>query len=275
MSTRKITASKSSHDRDYIKFKDRISTLKYQHAVVQCGQKLLHLILRTLIRGDINKICDCVKEKLNSNTQFKNSFTTEEHRILEEGNHKKWDISLLFKVIQKVCGLEPAGDSCWTNLIEGSDSLEYLITTLKQQRNAMVHDFQLVLTKDQLEDRLTELTDLAVKVTSALGDRAPNLGKQLSDEESSGTMALVFAILDDVNSYAPPATHSPPVAVTESFDDEEDAYESDSIHSEGGVQFDSAYVAAGVGQSFQESWEEVIENLKRQIWECAGPEKVI
>ncbi|CAL4245708.1 unnamed protein product, partial [Meganyctiphanes norvegica] len=193
---------------DIIKFSDRLNSLRYQHAVVQCGQKLLHLIMITLIRGDINNITECVKEAVGSSTKYKNSFTKDEQRLLEKGHHKSWDISLLYKIIQKVCGLHPAGSHYWTQNT-GGDDLEFFITTLKDIRNELVHKFDYVISENQVAHHLNELTELALKMTSALGERSQALGtqlyviqngKQLSDIdfETTETLKIVYKIIEDV-----------------------------------------------------------------------------
>merc|ERR1712179_201813 len=151
--------------------------------------------MRTLLLGDINDISGCVRQKLSSNNQFKNSFTKDEHVLLAAGDHKKWDVSMLFKIIQKVCGLQPAGDIKWTG---GEECLENLIYKLKELRNKLVHDFELVLSNEQLEERLNELTDLALRMILALEASAKSQGKKIPGNESAEIMEKVFKIVDDV-----------------------------------------------------------------------------
>ncbi|CAL4078822.1 unnamed protein product, partial [Meganyctiphanes norvegica] len=271
-------SSPSSCDLVYTQFNQRLNTLRYQHAVVFCGQNLLHLVLRTLICGDINNINGCVKKALKSNTQYKNSFTKDETPLLEKENHKTWDITLLFKVIQKVCGLEPAGNSCWKpqNGGSGEEKLECHITSLKELRNGLVHEFDLVITVDQLKDNLDKLTDLALKMITCLGECALAQGKQISEEESNRTMQVVWDIIEDVKEKInAPSLKSPKGTVPESDegnnDSDEDQYESDRL------QFDNVYVAAGAGGQgpLELSLQEELTELENQFWKYAGPKNAV
>ncbi|CAL4171439.1 unnamed protein product, partial [Meganyctiphanes norvegica] len=185
----------------YAKFCERLNSLKYQHAVEVCGQKLLHLVMRTLICGDIDQICDCVRMIQRSNTKYKNSFTKDEVRRLEMGDNRRYDISLLVKIIKMVCGLAPAGNNCWTQFTSDNELLEYLITTLKEWRNDLVHTYDSVLTDDQLDNYLCELRDLAKKIVSTLEVRAGELGKHFSVNEATETLQVVHEIIAEVNAY--------------------------------------------------------------------------
>ncbi|CAL4084859.1 unnamed protein product, partial [Meganyctiphanes norvegica] len=210
-----------SQDLGYNLYLQRLPTLKYNHAVAFTGQKILHFILRTLICGDINNISGCVRGTLTSNTQYKNSFTKYELQLLEKGEHTKWYFSLLFKVIQKVCGLAPAGTNCWTRHTGDDDEpLEYLLIRLKKINNKIVGKFDIVLTEDEMDKGLTELLDLSTKMAASLRLIANKKGKQFSEDEAIKTIDHVFRIVADVREKiyeGAPTTKSP----KETMSDEE------------------------------------------------------
>ncbi|CAL4064176.1 unnamed protein product [Meganyctiphanes norvegica] len=270
------------YDLSYIPFRKRLNMLRYQHAVAVVGQKLLHLVLRSLILGDLCNIKGCLKAMLKSNTQYKNSFTKDELQLLERGEHKRWDITLLFKVVQKVCGLDPAGTAAWNNF-DGGDGLEYFINLLKEMRNELVHNFDHVLEEHQLEECFADLTDLAEKITSAVILRIQEQGSQFSlikygkhpsdiAFESAETLRVVSDIIEDtktkINESVPAASSPtyPSGAVPESEDTDEeddDEYEPESL------KFENE--AAGAGQ--EPSLKEVFEHLMKKFWEYAGSEE--
>lgn len=233
--------------------------------------------MRTLLIGDINDIQGCLREKLGSNNQYNNAFTKNEQRIVENEDHKKWDITLLFKVIQKVCGLDPVGTSSWTQSAgDGNDPLEFLITTLKECRNRQVHQFGVVLNEHQLADNLDMLIDLALKITKALEVRAQELGKQISMAETDKIVNLVNEIVEDVKgkiNESSPAVPSPIIGVSKPADvsircgDKYDLekLESDSLH---------GLAEALEELSKKEALKKEVEKLEREFWYYAGTEEV-
>lgn len=243
-------SSPSSHDQDYIEFKAKLDTLRYQHAVVNCGQILLLLVLKTLICGDISNIIECLKTALGSNTQYKNSFTKEEQQLLKEGKHDTWDICLLYKVLQRACGLQ-LGD----NIAASTSSLEPLITKVKELRNELVHNFELVISSVELDNLLEELADLARKIISALVDYAQQQGKELSTKESEEIMNEVVKITDDVKRE-----------INEDESDEEDEYESDNKQSN---NINSDAVAKKI-KTIDPKKKMYFNVLKEKFWARAG-----
>lgn len=151
-------------------FKDRLQTLRVQHAVVQGGQQILLFVFTTLFLGeDLHDIKGFLERHLGSKRQYKDSFTKPEQEKLDEGDHRNWDISLIFKLLQKVCGLnQKVGD--WKRF--GKDTLEKLLDDLKDLRNEMAHNFDCVLSEKQRDEKLEELRNLCLEILTKLNEMA-------------------------------------------------------------------------------------------------------
>lgn len=172
-------------------FIDRLQTLRVQHAVVQGGQAIFWLVFTTLFLGDnLDDIKGFLESQLGSKRQYKDSFTKPEQEKLEQGNHRNWDISLLFKLLQKVCGLDKKV-SDWKRF--GRDTLEKLLDELKDLRNEMAHDFDCVLTLKERDENLEKLRNLCLEILTKLNDKA-----QIGNEAVHRHFDSIDCILNDV-----------------------------------------------------------------------------
>ena len=101
-------------------------------------------------------------------TVYKNAFDKQQReKISSNRSGDKFDISLLFKMIQRAChSLAPFGDNVWTVLDD--TKLEYLLTCIKKERNNLVHDLP-VFTQDTMKDTIESLRETLKNVIQKSG----------------------------------------------------------------------------------------------------------
>lgn len=128
--------------------------LPYFVALVRVVQPLMLTILQLLTNNSNN-----LKQLLfalpgYSNTTYKVDFTPEERKHLENSPDRTYDITLLFKLLQRVCGLAPRNDVKWST----DGTLEYHLRSLKNHRNEVFHN-DVTLTQEELRSRFKHLED--------------------------------------------------------------------------------------------------------------------
>lgn len=171
-------------------FQDRLQTLRVQHAVAQGGQHIMLVVFTTLFLGELSNIKGFVESHLPSKRQYKDSFTKPEQEKLEVGNYSTWDISILFKLLQKVCGLNP-NVSDWKQF--GRDTLEKLLDELKDLRNDMAHTLDTIFTEKERDEKLEEFRDLCLNILTKLNEK-----KQIGNDAVHQHYESVEYILNDV-----------------------------------------------------------------------------
>lgn len=159
-----------------------------------------------------------------NNTRFRKDFDGSQRRKIENGDPVgDFDITLIYKLMQMVCGLKVAGDSDWVS--PESDSLEYCLYAIKTKRNAVAHE-KLKLSP---EDTVLKLEELKLLFTKTLRRAGQRFGVDES-EILAKTAAMERDIIGIRDSPVPPAT------VAE-YEKERRAYERECILKECSEEF--------------------------------------
>ncbi|XP_076038352.1 uncharacterized protein LOC143023648 [Oratosquilla oratoria] len=146
------------------------------------------------IVGLLNK-CEFVpvkqycKETLKYNSKaYKNVFNEDDRNLLENGvPWEEMDITLLYKLLQQICGLAPKGNVKWTSDTDDQDCLEYSLTKLKNIRNHVVHNL-VSLSDAELERFFTDIIEFLENVFVKVGEK---LGKDMSLESGAATKEIL------------------------------------------------------------------------------------
>ena len=107
-----------------------------------------------------------------SRTDYKKAFDSQQRKkILNNPSADKFDISLIYKMIQRAChSLAPFWDDAWTTESTKSDPtrLEYWLTCIKNARNKLMHDLP-VFTRDTMKDQIENLRETLKNVIQKSG----------------------------------------------------------------------------------------------------------
>ncbi|CAL4065948.1 unnamed protein product, partial [Meganyctiphanes norvegica] len=186
-------------ENNYIPFNEHINTRRHQHALDYIGQKILFHILESLVIGNLGNILEIIKKAVGVNKPLTRFFTDVEIFQLEQETPSSWDITLLYKVIQKVCGLAPVDSGEWSNKEDGDKTLESLLFDLKELRNRGIHNSHLqVLSSSQLQNSLEELKTLSMEILDALIETATERRMEIDVDREEGRRKYVEMVIADV-----------------------------------------------------------------------------
>lgn len=175
---------------DYIPWAATQNTRLYQHAVDNIGKKTFLLVPDILNPGYLKEI------------PLSKDFSDRDIVKIQEGNVSEWDVSLLYKVDQRVCGLAPVNSKRWTMKIEGEDILENLMYEMKELRNTLSHNSHfLILSGTQLFNSLIDLESLSMKILNALIKTAKERGCVFEDDKVEDFKKYVNDVILDVQKY--------------------------------------------------------------------------
>ncbi|XP_076065912.1 uncharacterized protein LOC143039571 [Oratosquilla oratoria] len=145
------------------------------------------------IVGLLNK-CESVpvkqycKETLKYNSKaYKSVFNEDDRNLLENGvPWEEMDITLLYKLLQQICGLAPKGNVKWTSDTDDQDCLEYSLTKLKDVRNQVCHDL-VSLSDAEVKSFFTDIIKFLENVFVKVGEK---LGKDMSLASGAATKEI-------------------------------------------------------------------------------------
>lgn len=155
-------------DGDAVLQPDDHHLLRYYAAVNRVVKPAMHRVF-ILLRPDNGK---SVKELLFdiggfSQKKYEKHFSEPEKQKLDEGKpSSEFDISLLYKLLQSVCGLAKTNDTNWSN----AGSLENCLKRLKDYRNILAHE-QISLTSDELRGKIRDMERLCQNILEAAGQQ--------------------------------------------------------------------------------------------------------
>ncbi|CAL4070982.1 unnamed protein product, partial [Meganyctiphanes norvegica] len=160
----------------------------------QSGQRLLLFVFTTLFEGDTSDIKNHILMTLGSNTAYTKSFTKAELGKLEAADYKSWSIPLLYKLLQIACGLQyPIDKGCIPFSSQGQESLESLLHQLKEWQHEMTTNFNLILTREEMDKSLENLKDLAFRILVALTEKV-----QINQSDTQRVTQVIEYIIKDV-----------------------------------------------------------------------------
>ncbi|XP_069157772.1 uncharacterized protein [Procambarus clarkii] len=145
--------------------------LRYELAVTKAGRDALASVFMWSYRGTFPVVTYLTQDLGYTNAQYRRVFDDHQRDKLEASSDAAtFDITLLYKLLQRVCGLAEMNDPAWTTPGPQGPSLEHLIYSLKQHRNTLAHD-NVIITEQDLKNKLTDLTDLMTKMLVEAGNK--------------------------------------------------------------------------------------------------------
>ncbi|XP_064101258.1 uncharacterized protein LOC135211941 [Macrobrachium nipponense] len=142
--------------------------LRYYAAITRVVQPAMHRVFILLSPDDGRS----EKELLFaisgfSQRKYKKHFSEPERQRLDEGKpSSEFDISLLYKLLQRVCGLAETNDTKWND----AGSLEHSLKRLKDHRNTLAHE-QISLTSDELREKIRDMEGFCQQILEAAGQQ--------------------------------------------------------------------------------------------------------
>ncbi|XP_069157732.1 uncharacterized protein [Procambarus clarkii] len=148
-----------------------VNRLRYGLAVTKAGRDALASVFMWSYRGTFPVVTYLTQNLGTTNAKYKSVFDAHQRDKLEASSDAAtFDITLLYKLLQRVCGLAEMNDPTWTTPGPQGPSLEHLIYSLKQHRNTLAHD-NVGMSEQDLTSTLTELSDLLAKMLAEAGVR--------------------------------------------------------------------------------------------------------
>ncbi|XP_069157611.1 uncharacterized protein [Procambarus clarkii] len=148
-----------------------VNRLRYGLAVTKAGRDALASVFMWSYRGTFPVVTYLTQDLGYTNAQYRRVFDAHQRKKLEASSDAAtFDITLLYKLLQHVCGLSEMNDPTWTTPGPQGPSLEHLIYSLKQHRNTLAHD-NVGMSEQDLTSTLTELSDLLAKMLAEAGVR--------------------------------------------------------------------------------------------------------
>nr|XP_045587086.1 uncharacterized protein LOC123749017 [Procambarus clarkii] len=148
-----------------------VNRLRYGLAVTKAGRDALASVFMWSYRGTFPVVTYLTQDLGYTNVQYRRVFDDHQRDKLEASSDAAtFDITLLYKLLQHVCGLAEMNDPTWTIPGPQGPSLEHLIYSLKQHRNTLAHD-NVGMSEQDLTSTLTELSDLLAKMLAEAGVR--------------------------------------------------------------------------------------------------------
>ncbi|XP_069157791.1 uncharacterized protein [Procambarus clarkii] len=145
--------------------------LRYELAVTKAGRHALASVFMWSYRGTFPVVTYLTQDLGYTNAQYRRVFDDHQRDKLEASSDAAtFDITLLYKLLQRVSGLAVKDDPTWTTPGPQGPSLEHLIYSLKQHRNTLAHD-NVRITEQDLKNKLTDLTDLMTKMLVEAGNK--------------------------------------------------------------------------------------------------------
>ncbi|KAG7177699.1 uncharacterized protein LOC121862334 [Homarus americanus] len=141
--------------------------LRYYVAIMRVVRPLFVKVLLLLTKNNSNMKQLIYRLPGYSNRQFKKDFGELERRHLDDNvSPDVYDISLIFKLLQLICGLAHRDDAKWST----RGTLEHNLRTMKNYRNEFAHE-ELSITRENLQDRISLIEELCREVLVATGRR--------------------------------------------------------------------------------------------------------
>nr|XP_045618516.1 uncharacterized protein LOC123770550 [Procambarus clarkii]XP_045618517.1 uncharacterized protein LOC123770550 [Procambarus clarkii]XP_045618518.1 uncharacterized protein LOC123770550 [Procambarus clarkii] len=148
-----------------------LNRFRYELAVTKAGRDALASVFMWSYRGTFPVVTYLTQDLGYTNAQYRRVFDAHQRDKLEASSDAAtFDITLLYKLLQRVCGLAEMNDPTWTTPGPQGPSLEHLIYSLKQHRNTLTFEY-MIMTEQDLRNTLTELSDLLAKMLAEAGVR--------------------------------------------------------------------------------------------------------
>ncbi|XP_069178535.1 uncharacterized protein [Procambarus clarkii] len=148
-----------------------VNRLRYGLAVTKAGRDALASVFMWSYRCTFPVVTYLTQDLGFTNAQYRSVFDAQQRDKLEASSDAAtFDITLLYKLLQRVCGLAVKDDPTWTTPGPQGPSLEHLIYSVKKHRITLAHD-NVGMSEEDLTSTLTELSDLLAKMLAEAGVR--------------------------------------------------------------------------------------------------------
>ncbi|XP_042887352.1 uncharacterized protein LOC122263102 [Penaeus japonicus] len=143
---------------------------KFYFSVMRVGRSVCLEVFTWGYRGGSEPTKDAIMKLPGyNNTRFRKDFNSLQQKKLSNGEPvAEFDITLIYKLLQMVCGLKEASSPDWVTA--ESDSLEYYLYAIKTKRNDVAHE-KLKLSPEDTVVKLEELKALFTKTLQKAGER--------------------------------------------------------------------------------------------------------
>ena len=146
--------------------------LRYYVAVNRIVQPVFHRVFLLLYPDDRKTVKELLFQRSGySQTKYRKDFNKDERSKLDNGDSSSgFDITLLYKLLQSICGLADTDRVTWSE----SGTFENCLKRLKDHRNSLAHE-NISFTCSELEEEVNGLEELcrSVLVYSGLRSRTP------------------------------------------------------------------------------------------------------
>ncbi|CAL4092314.1 unnamed protein product, partial [Meganyctiphanes norvegica] len=121
--------------------------------------------------------------------EYNSAFNAGERKLFEDPwDPLQQDVTLLYKLLQRVCGLEWPGDAIWTT---PGDTIEYMLYNAKTERNILAHEV-VSLTKLHVSRTLAKL----IVIFSTAFNKVSEITGQILDQEKDTFVKTLDDILN-------------------------------------------------------------------------------
>ncbi|XP_068211240.1 uncharacterized protein [Palaemon carinicauda] len=139
--------------------------LKYYVVINRVVQPVIHRVFSLLLLDDSKTIKELLFEIPGySNAKYKKFYDHERSKLDNNEPSKGFDITLLYKLLQKICGLADTNSSAWSD----HGTLENSLKRLKDHRNVFAHE-EISFTSEELEEKMKDMEELCRNVLMATG----------------------------------------------------------------------------------------------------------
>ncbi|XP_069159413.1 uncharacterized protein [Procambarus clarkii] len=181
-----------------------VNRLRYGLAVTKAGRDALASVFMWSYRGTFPVLTYLTQDLGYTNVQYRRVFNDHQRdKLKDSSDAATFDITLLYKLLQHVCGLAMKDDPTWTTPRPLGPSLEHLIYSLKQHRNTLAHD-NVGMSEQDLTSTLTELSDLLAKMLAEAGVRC-GINSQDVDHVTRDVTKYIGDLLEKVREPLDPS----------------------------------------------------------------------
>ncbi|XP_069157993.1 uncharacterized protein [Procambarus clarkii] len=177
---------------------------RYRLAVNKAGRDALANVFMWSYQGTFPVVTYLTQDLGYTNAQYKRVFDAHQRDKLKASSDvATFDISLLYKLLQRVCGLAEIKDPTWTTEGPQKPSLEYLIYKLKQHQIAVTYD-RMTMRQQSLSTTLKKLRDLLDNMLTEAGARC---GTSIQDVHKANiaTAKYIDGLLEKVRESLDPS----------------------------------------------------------------------
>lgn len=164
-----------------------VNFLRYCSGIFIVGQRVMCKVFMVLFQHHQPNPNVAIIEILQQFSKRKARLGPIETTVLERRESPtKMDITLLYRLLQLVCGLADISSSIWDKpgTPEEAESIEHTVCKIKNMRNKLCHDpgALIHMSEDELNDRLDELCKLCCHAVDKAGELSERDSRWIKNE---------------------------------------------------------------------------------------------